>query len=70
VDHLLLESLKSICKTSFHHVEINPDTNDTYHIAAYTNATSERLTGLSKIIESSPSRVNIACFAEARAEKK
>jgi hypothetical protein len=36
VNHLLLESLKSIAETSFHHVEINPHTNDTYHIAAYT----------------------------------
>src|SRR5215813_4230782 len=76
VDLPLLDSLKSTCKTSFDHVEVDRKTNDCTNVAGSGSAT--RTTGaakhafdhLWKIIECSPGRGDIARRREASADKE
>src|SRR4029450_7486647 len=69
-DHLLLESLKSIRKTSLDYVEINPDATKPRYIAACSDPFARyRLSALRKTYESSPGRVNVTRRVEASDEK-
>src|SRR5215471_18073365 len=76
VDLPLLDSLKSICKTSFDHVEVDRKTDYCTNVAGSGSAT--RATGAAdhafdhfwKIIECSPGRGDIARRGEASADKE
>src|SRR5712691_11346495 len=70
IAYLLLESLESIGKTSFHDVEINRHANDSTNVADSRSASrGDALGRFWKTIESSPGRVDIARFVEASDEK-
>src|SRR5258708_33022561 len=75
VDHPLLDSLKSIGETSFHHVEVSRPANDCTNIASAGSATGaagaagDAFDHLWKSIECSPGRRDIARRGEASADK-
>src|SRR5206468_9412596 len=76
VDHSLLDSLKSIGETSFHHVEVNRPANDCTNAAGSGSATGaagaarDALDHVWKIIECSPRRGDIARRGEASQDKE
>src|SRR5262249_36817384 len=76
VDHPLVDSLKSIGETSFHHVEVNRPANDCANVAGSGSATGaasaarDALNHVWKIIECSPGRVEIARLGQASQDKE
>src|ERR1700740_2057231 len=76
VDHLVLDSLKSIGETSLDHVEVNRPANDRTNVAGPGSATGaagaagDALDQLWKIVECSPGRVDIARRGETSKDKE
>src|SRR5215469_793249 len=79
VDHPLVDSLKSICETSFGHVEVSRPANDCSNVAGSGSATGpagaacaarDAFDHLWKIIECLPSQVDIACRGETSEDKE
>src|SRR5262249_55483581 len=76
VNDPLLNSLKSICKTSFHRVEVNRPANDCTNVAGSgraagtAGAARDAFDHLWKIIECSPGRVEIPSHGEASQDKE
>src|SRR5262249_26199631 len=76
VDYPLLDSLKSIGETSFHHVEVNRPANDCANVAGSGSATGtpsaarDALEYVWKIIECSPGRVEMARRGQASQDEE